>query len=107
MSFRGCGGTWKFPHKAEEGGSWGKHGFPHGSEPKASDAHASTAVAPIVASTPSRAAPTAARSFEETVEEHRELLAALQTRDPAIVLAQLERHIDVPAPPEAPRVKRA
>ena len=38
------------------------------------------------------------RSFEETVEEHRELLDALQTRDPAIVLAQLERHIDVPAP---------
>jgi hypothetical protein len=34
MSFRGCGGTWKFPHKAEVGGSWGKHGFPHGSEPK-------------------------------------------------------------------------
>ena len=27
------------------------------------------------------------RSFEETVEEHRELLAALQTRDPEIVLA--------------------
>ena len=25
------------------------------------------------------------RNFEETVEEHRELLAALQTRDPAIV----------------------
>src|SRR6266540_5272036 len=23
----------------EEGGSWGKHGFPHGSEPKTSDAH--------------------------------------------------------------------
>ncbi len=23
----------------KEGGSWGKHGFPHGSEPKASDAH--------------------------------------------------------------------
>ena len=45
------------------------------------------------------------RSFEETVEEHRELLAALQTRDPAIVLAQLERHIDVPAPPAAPKVK--
>jgi DNA-binding GntR family transcriptional regulator len=44
------------------------------------------------------------RSFEETVEEHRELLDALQTRDPAIVLAQLERHIDVPAPPAAPRV---
>jgi DNA-binding GntR family transcriptional regulator len=45
------------------------------------------------------------RSFEETVEEHRELLAALQTRDPAVVLAQLERHIDVPAPPAAPRVQ--
>ena len=47
------------------------------------------------------------RSFEETVEEHRELLAALQTRDPEIVLAQLERHIDVPAPAQAPRAKRA
>jgi DNA-binding GntR family transcriptional regulator len=47
------------------------------------------------------------RSFEETVEEHRELLAALQTRDPAIVLAQLERHIDVAAPPAAPKVRRA
>jgi DNA-binding GntR family transcriptional regulator len=45
------------------------------------------------------------RSFQATVEEHRELLAALQTRDPATVLAQLERHIDVPAPPEAPKVK--
>ena len=44
------------------------------------------------------------RSFEETVEEHRALLAALQTRDPAIALAQLERHIDVPAPPAAPKV---
>ena len=43
------------------------------------------------------------RSFEETVEEHRELLAALQTRDPAVVLAQLELHIDVPAPPAAPK----
>jgi len=39
------------------------------------------------------------RSFEETVEEHRALLAALQTHDPAIALAQLERHIAVPAPP--------
>jgi DNA-binding GntR family transcriptional regulator len=47
------------------------------------------------------------RSFEETVEEHRELLEALQTRDPATVLAQLERHIDVPAPPAAPKVERA
>lgn len=44
------------------------------------------------------------RSFAETVEEHRELLAALQTRDPAIVVAQLELHIDVPAPAAAPRV---
>src|SRR5262249_8718988 len=26
----------------EEGGSWEKHGFPHGSEPKASDAHGPT-----------------------------------------------------------------
>jgi DNA-binding GntR family transcriptional regulator len=44
------------------------------------------------------------RSFEETVAEHRALLDALQTRDPAIALAQLERHIDVPAPPAAPKV---
>ena len=44
------------------------------------------------------------RSFEETVQEHRELLDALQTRDPAIVLPLLERHIDVPAPPAAPKV---
>jgi DNA-binding GntR family transcriptional regulator len=47
------------------------------------------------------------RSFEETVEEHRELLEALQTRDPAVVLPLLEGHIDVPAPPAAPRVKGA
>jgi len=32
----------------KEGGSWGKHGFPHGSDPKASDGHVSscTALAP-------------------------------------------------------------
>jgi len=47
-----------------------------------------------------------ARSFQATVEEHRELLAALQTRDPEIVLAQLERHIDVPAPPTAAKDAR-
>ena len=47
------------------------------------------------------------RSFEETVEEHRELLAALQTRDPEIVLAQLESHIDVPSPAQVSKVKRA
>jgi DNA-binding GntR family transcriptional regulator len=47
------------------------------------------------------------RSFEQTVEEHRMLLDALQTRDPEIVLEQLERHIDVPAPPAAPKVRRA
>jgi len=47
------------------------------------------------------------RSFEETVDEHRLLLEALQTRDPAIVLAQLERHIDVPSPPARPKVRRA
>jgi len=46
------------------------------------------------------------RSFEETVIEHRALLAALQTRDPEIVLAQLERHIAVPAPPAPPKLAR-
>jgi nitroreductase len=34
---RGCGGTGRFPPPNEEGGSWRKHGFPHESEPKASD----------------------------------------------------------------------
>ena len=47
------------------------------------------------------------RSFEETVEEHRILLAALQTRDPEIALAQLERHIDVPAPPVGAKAARS
>jgi DNA-binding GntR family transcriptional regulator len=48
------------------------------------------------------------RSFEETVKEHRILLEALQTRDPEIALAQLEKHIDVPSPPTAkPRLAKA
>ena len=47
------------------------------------------------------------RSFKETVEEHRLLLAALQTRDPEIALTQLERHIDVPAPPTAVKSSRS
>jgi hypothetical protein len=45
---RGRGEPGGFPHQCssarsaeanlkEEGGPWGKHGFPHGSEPKASD----------------------------------------------------------------------
>ena len=33
----GLGGTGRFPRIYGEGGSWGKQGFPHGSEPKASD----------------------------------------------------------------------
>src|SRR5919106_1837103 len=37
--WRGCGGTGRCPHSIEEGGPWGKHGFPHGTEPKARDAH--------------------------------------------------------------------
>ena len=28
--------------RLDEGGSWGKHGFLHGSEPRASDAHGRT-----------------------------------------------------------------
>jgi hypothetical protein len=40
--WRGCGGTGRFPHGHKEGGPRGKHGFPLGSEPKASDAHAAT-----------------------------------------------------------------
>jgi hypothetical protein len=42
MSGEGSQGNREVPQlnpPLEEGGSWGKHGFPHGSEPKASDAH--------------------------------------------------------------------
>jgi hypothetical protein len=42
---RGCGGgrSATTPEAtSKEGGAWGKHGFPHGSEPKARDAHART-----------------------------------------------------------------
>jgi hypothetical protein len=47
--WRGLGGNREVPpieilggaegNSEEEGGTWGKHGFPHGSEPEASDAH--------------------------------------------------------------------
>ena len=37
---RVCRGNREVPARTQkEGGTWGKHGFPHGSEPKASDAH--------------------------------------------------------------------
>jgi DNA-binding GntR family transcriptional regulator len=38
----------------------------------------------------------------QMVDEHRELLAALQSRDPDRMLAVLEQHIAVPSPPTAP-----
>ena len=37
------------------------------------------------------------------VEEHRELLAALQTRDLALMRSQLDLHIAVPSPPSTAR----
>src|SRR3989475_5249548 len=42
LLLRGGGGRIAATAEAtsKEGGSWGKHGFPHGSEPKASDAYA-------------------------------------------------------------------
>ena len=39
-----------------------------------------------------------ARDLEQMVDEHRELLAALQSRDSKQVLSVLERHIAVPVP---------
>ena len=39
------------------------------------------------------------------VEEHRELLAALQTRDLALMRAQLDLHIAVPSPPSTVRAR--
>src|SRR5882724_4562890 len=43
----------------KEGSSWGKHGFPHRSEPKARDAHASspTSASTVRTNDPSRTAP--------------------------------------------------
>src|SRR5438128_12351338 len=46
MSGEGPGGTGRFPQQKrplKEGGPWGKHGFPHGREPKANDAHTTLA----------------------------------------------------------------
>ena len=43
-----------------------------------------------------------ARDLEQMVDEHRELLAALQSRDPKRVLEVLERHIAVPVPDGTP-----
>jgi len=42
------------------------------------------------------------RDLERMVEEHRELLAALQSREPDRMLAVLEQHIAVPVPPAVP-----
>ena len=44
-------------------------------------------------------------SLEEMVEDHRVLLAALQTRDPKQVTPLLERHIRVATPPRGPKKK--
>ena len=38
------------------------------------------------------------QDLKRMVEEHRDLLAALQTRDPDVMMAQLEKHIAVPVP---------
>jgi DNA-binding GntR family transcriptional regulator len=42
------------------------------------------------------------QDLHRMVDEHRELLATLQSRDPDLVLAQLELHIAVASPPAAP-----
>lgn len=47
------------------------------------------------------------RSLEVMADEHRQLLEAMQTRDPKIVLDILERHIAVPVPPPAPPAETA
>lgn len=45
------------------------------------------------------------RVLEVMADEHRELLAALQTRDPVSVMSQLERHIVVGPPANSPSAK--
>ena len=47
------------------------------------------------------------RSLEVMADEHRQLLEAMQTRDPKIVLDLLEQHIAVPVPPPAPPAEAA
>jgi DNA-binding GntR family transcriptional regulator len=47
------------------------------------------------------------QSFEAMVAEHRELLEALQTRDPEVMIRQLERHIAVRPPTAATKRARA
>ena len=39
MSVEGCGEPGGSPRFQEEGGTWGRHGFPHEREPEASVAH--------------------------------------------------------------------
>src|SRR6266487_3471896 len=64
---------------SKEGGAWGEHGFPHGSEPKARDAHASSPTSASTAATsdPSRIPPATSsmsrdseRSSPRRSEEH-------------------------------------
>src|SRR5438093_9550294 len=48
--WRGPRGTGRFPVQdwpMKEGGPRGKHGFTHGSEPEASDAHAATSISVV------------------------------------------------------------
>ena len=52
---------------------------------------------------PLRARPTST----QIAVEHGELLAALQTRDPDVMLRRLERHITVPSPPPAATARTA
>jgi hypothetical protein len=52
MSGEGSQGNREVPPKnrpLKEGGPWGKQGFPHGSEPEASDAHQGTMMVSVVA----------------------------------------------------------
>jgi DNA-binding GntR family transcriptional regulator len=47
------------------------------------------------------------QNLKRMVDEHRDLLAALQTRDPDVMLGQLERHIAVPVPASVAATKGA
>src|SRR6266540_6241289 len=54
MSGEGSQGNREVPQQnrpLKEGGSWGKHGFPHGSEPEASDGHGNSPRASSAAAT--------------------------------------------------------
>src|SRR5918996_1448363 len=117
--WRGCGGTGRFLHCIDEGGPWGKHGVPHGSEPKASDGHTSTSIRARRRSSararrdltvPRRQSSAAAVSSSESSRKYRHAITSRSSsRRPSTAASSSARSSDSsraasgdgPAPPES------